>query len=300
MPQQVITEMDTFFKAHSNDPVSHENIVWRGTPWGALHEKLIGRQMSPGTRFELDMDDEVRPWVELLETGQFSKETLDLTPLSYMVREEWLSILDLSGRLYGYTWLHNLHLGVARAEMGDVAGPRQLFQSSMDMKASPITARNLAVLSSDYQAAYNYFMTAWALARASTDPAKERLLLNLCAEICFFLQNLGWMDQLNQFLATVPPELNSTDQVLTSRVKVAIFHRDYITALDILANSCFPTYASDRIDLMRMWNTAQELRSEVTRGRKLTTTEAHQIRRQNPVPRNIGCPYGGFYCDNYW
>lgn len=68
----------------------------------------------------------------------------------------------------------------------------------------------------------------------------------------------------------------------------------------MLSTNCFPTYASARLDLMNMWNSAVEGQASLAKGSSLTILEKHQARMKTPIPDNIGCQYASEYCINYW
>eukprot|EP00824_Muranothrix_gubernata_P026555 TRINITY_DN939_c2_g3_i1.p1 TRINITY_DN939_c2_g3~~TRINITY_DN939_c2_g3_i1.p1 ORF type:complete len:750 (-),score=131.17 TRINITY_DN939_c2_g3_i1:61-2310(-) len=306
VPKERFDAMDEFLRHHADDPIDSADILYHGSSWGALNEELRGKVMAPGCRFEiLANDDEVRPWLELVRNGTFSETTLRQLPTSYMIGEDWIALLEQSVKKYGETWLHHLHIGVANAERGDVAGPRDHFTASMSLRPSATAARCLAVLSRTPEEAWPWYQKAWELALAiqhdDTQKAiRTRLLRNLCSEMCFFLQNLGWYDELSDLLKHLPHEADHVDAILTSHIKVALHRGDWESAIKLLGKECFPTYASDRRDLMNMWNQANVLREAARLGRPLTPLEERNVRLAHPVPPNIGCPYGADYCANYW
>ena len=61
-------------------------MLYQGAPWGALYERITGKQLAPGLYFNLTDDVRgVRPWLELFETGGFSEESLDSVPTNFEV-----------------------------------------------------------------------------------------------------------------------------------------------------------------------------------------------------------------------
>jgi hypothetical protein len=50
------------------------------------HEKLTGKRLARGLHFNVSMTPETQPWLELLDNGTFSKDTLAQTPRSFQVR----------------------------------------------------------------------------------------------------------------------------------------------------------------------------------------------------------------------
>ena len=144
----------------------------QGQPWGALEEARLGKPLAKGLHFPLPVEDSeehmlIRPWLELLQTGAFSQQTLERLPLSYQTTDPWCSLLRQSydsGQVdrqsstrnpvrscrltyMQVTWLSSLHLGICAAERGGLDEPRSFFSASMSMLANPIAARCMAVLS---------------------------------------------------------------------------------------------------------------------------------------------------------
>jgi hypothetical protein len=308
MPQEVVGDWDAFFERHATDEPAE--ILTKGQPWGALEELRLGHRMVEGLRFELPpaSDEtayaEVRPWVELVKHGTFSEATLAVMPTSYQTTDAWYELLQRSVSEHSATWLHNLFLGIARTERGDVAEPLQLFARSMEQRPNPVAARCIAVLQQTQEAAWPYFEQAWKVLHEdfSEDPSYDRLAANLVTEMSFFLQQAGWYDSMQSFLVAVPEKYRQNDAYITMQVMVNLHNGEYDAAAAILGKECFPTYAKARADLMDMWNSAQEGIAQQAKGHgaTLTNVEKHQARVRNPVPENIGCQYASEYCSTYW
>ena len=297
---EVYNDMDAFFVEQAKRPPS--KILTRGSPWGALEEKLLGHQLLPGLAFELpgEGDDgyyEAQPWVELLRDGTFSDATLSMLPLSYQTTDNWLDVLMKSSTEGKMTWLHALHIGICLTERGLVTEPLQYFQTSMDMKPNPIAARCIAVLQKTTADAWTNFNIALSILDQWKDDASySRLQRNMINEVAIFLQATTYYDDMSSFINTIPQTLlESLDAVLELRTILLIYQRDYDGALTILSSNCFPTYATERIDLMNLWNSAVEGKANA-----VTQLEKHIARTETPIPRNIGCNKGSKYCLNYW
>ena len=258
--------------------------------------------------------EEATAWLELVgPLGTFSPATLAREPVSYQVSGEWLGALRASAEAKGSTWLHKLHLAVILAEMGGVEEPKALLQASVAERPSAVGLRCLAVLQADVAQARALYRDAFRVALGAAekpppqgDPSAPRLLANLAVEIINFEVELhGDPDAnaaLSDFVANLPlavlPELANLDSVLYARVVMALDARDWASVVGILSNpgpaGCFPTIAGERSKLMDAWMQAQYMRaSAAAGGRALSQWEMREVRRLNPVPRNIGCQYGG-------
>lgn len=317
--KQKFVEMDTFMKSIASKEVKPGDIISQGMPWGALNEMLRAwyneptPRMTPSAYFSLNAGDwEVRPWFELLQGGTFSAETLKRLPISFQVHDLWRKVITDSANKYGMTWLHALHLGIIAMENGFVAEARALFEQSNKLKANPVAYRNLALLTKTADDAYPYFMKAWNMAvNNQEEPSRDRLVMNLAAEIAMFLQTQSdpkWRAVLADFIINrldkapnIPDRAKRTDQIITSRIYVAIYvTRDFDYAISMLKSECFPTYGKGRKDLINFWNDAHILKEAQRIGRPLTRLEQRNVRVNNFPPRNIGCPYADTYCPNYW
>lgn len=312
MPQELVKDIDSFFQSHATDTPTE--ILVRGQPWGALEELLLGAPLAPGLTFTLPVEGEegyaeMKPWMELVQDGTFSADTLSKMPLSYQTTDRWLALLQKSADTYGMTWLHALHLGIASAERGNIAEPKQLFELSWSLKQNPVAARNLAVLSTTAEEAWPYWEGAWSILHSNfkgDTGAYHRLTLNLMTEISFFLQQEGWFPEMEAFALNVISNgyiaEYEPDAFITMNIKQLMNKGNYEEARSILGKNCFPTYAKARDDLMDMWNTCSEGIAQQQKGdsNPLTAVEKHQVRVQNRIPDNIGCQYASEYCTNYW
>lgn len=301
MPKSATSDLDKFFESIADTPV--KEMLVQGQPWGALEEMLLGHQITPGLTFTLPAKgdstyQEAQPWIELLQQGTFSEETLSRLPISYQTTDRWLAKLEESAAKHGMTWLHALYISIAHIERGAVEHPMKLLQQSMALKPNPVAARCLGVLQSTPEAAWPFFQQAWAVAQNDfkNDAAYKRITLNLVTEISFFLQQELWYEQMAAWsqLVTEGKFLDGmhSDAFTTMQIKVLLHNKQNSEALAILGSECFPTYAKARDDLMNMWNqgvmgVAQQKKGDTP----LTYVEQHQARVSNPIPDNIGCQY---------
>lgn len=305
MPHEKRDEIDSFFQAHVDTTPS--KMIYSGMPWGAVEELRLGKKLVKGLDFELPEDgtlayDEALPWVDLVKTGNFSERALNALPLSFQTTDAWMDLLVSSAQKSGYTWLHYFHIGVGLMERGSVDEARSMFRHSLGLKPNPVSARNLALLETTYEAAWPYYLKAWAILNGEwrEDQAFSRLQLNLASEMLYFLQTVNWLDKMEWFLSEIPSELLYLDAAVSSAAKVALAKQDVDKVVSLLSDNCFPTYARERADLIDMWNSAQEIIRARDAGRALSNVEKHRARVENPPPRNIGCPYADFYCTTYW
>ena len=337
VPAGRVHEMEGFFATLQDRAPTADEIVSRGSEWGALHEALTGRRLAPGATFELAPASEhhAEPassptaiWRELAELGTFSAATLSgvRAPLSYAVDAQWEAALVASAAAHGASWLHDLLLAVIYAEGGEVARPRELLLRAQAREgtlgaASPIVARTLAVLSADADAAWPHFARAWNLTVQLPPPPLEaaevtrRLTQNVADEVLeFCIGNLPgatdgtadaqsvWLGRLRAMCQAAQAAVGSrgSDTILVSRAILAVADGRFDEALTLLSTECFPTLGRGRDVLLSLWRASVTGKAAAAKGRALSAVEAHRARKATPVPRSIGCPYATLYCENYW
>ena len=247
----------------------------------------------------------------------------NLALLADAVDTRWMQALEASAHAHGTTWMHQLLLAVAYIEAGEMERPRKLLQAALQQpggRASPIVARNLAILADTPAAAWPLFELAWNLTLApppSLEPAEvsRRLAQNVADEILqFLIGNLAgattgaanvssvWYGRLKGMASaaqmTVGPA--GSDTILLARVVIDVSEERFSAAMETLSSQCFPTLGRGRDVLISLWRACAVGRSAAAQGRPLSPAEAHRARKAAPVPRNIGCPYATLYCEQYW
>jgi hypothetical protein len=119
-----------------------------GDGWGALERRrraATGEPVpdTPGTPYaDESITEEQRPFVALLETGDFPELDPRQPPLGYVVGADWRQ------RLAGSTesWASLLHLGVTAHAAGDLDAARDAYERSLRHARTPWALRNLALL----------------------------------------------------------------------------------------------------------------------------------------------------------
>lgn len=305
--------VDGVFESLAEVMPATSDIVWRGSPWGALEEARLGKRQAPGLAFELPAEGErghaeVRPWLALLKQGTFDDESLASTPVSYQTTDAWLALLKASAAK-NTTWLHAFHLGVNYAERGNTAKAVAQLNASMSMRPTAHAARCLAALTADFDDAREAYLSAWDLALAEKDSAGNRTRAALASEVAFLLGATAtfdvevaemWLGTLSGAPKGEVDALLGLDAVLELGIKVHLARGEWDDATAALSSQCFPTYGDARRELQRLWYQAVEGKAAASKGGELTPLEAHRVRRANPNPRNIGCAYASNYCTEYW
>jgi len=126
-----------------DDEVIESRIIYRGSGWGALEEKIRGEKISRSLAFGEGCDNETSIWEEFLETGTFPvPDVLDI-PSSYVSDTFWLKKLEA---LSEQSWYSLLHIGVIKYAQGDIDGAEKAWAESLKKEKSPWALRNLSMI----------------------------------------------------------------------------------------------------------------------------------------------------------
>ena len=295
----LVKKLDRFLSDMADVAPTREQIFAKGMPWGGLRQKLeqlisetgVSESTAPGCPFpEPTADRETAPWLELLQTGTFSKESLSMVPVNFEVSDEWVPLLQVAVDVGKATWLHLLFLGTHALEVGNAQLATTLLEKSMTLQPSVHASRNLAIIAPTQDTAIQFYNEAWSLWQKldpEIDPNVAQLGADLAGEMCgWLLGNERWKE-LEDFLETLQNSgsLAQTfllkDRVLHAQASIAVHNRQYNTAISILRSHCFPTYGSLRANLLALWWSAQKGRAIEGKGETpLTTQEMLHLRRK--------------------
>lgn len=277
VPDVALREMDAFLSAQADAPV--KSVLHRGAAWGGLHEKRTGRTLSPGLAFECEPGDEERPWAELLSTGTFSADSLAKPPRSFNISPGWTAKLDESARAHNATWLHHLHLGVARMEAGAFAEARKRFEASLALKDNAPAHRNLALLherDGKLDAAQQAYERAWPLCGNDA---------NVAVEFGDFLVRHKRHVVFDAFALSLPKKIADHERIQLLTAQVALERGDYRAVRKLLRRE-FCTIREGELSLTELWF-ASHIREAESRKGWLTETEKNEVMRKSPPPRQI-------------
>jgi len=272
--------------------VTESDILYKGSSWGALQERMTAMKLAPSTLFSYNPTEQlqIQPWLDLLTQGTFSQQSVErLFPLSYIVAQDWQRLIQTSAGIYGTTWLHSLYQGIALTEAGYFDQAIEHLQLSVTLKPNPVAYRTLALLADSNAKSYEYFMMAWNLIRTSSDPQADDFAVNLASEVCTFLVDTKDNAHLDEFLHSVPERAPflKRDYLLLCNAVAALNHHDYNGVQDILKNNVFPSLNGRMRQLYQIWFQSVYMKEQARVGRQLTPVERHRLRLSNPVPRSI-------------
>ena len=123
--------------------IIESRIIYRGSGWGALEEKIRGKRISDFLVFDDGCDNESVMWEEFLENGSFPVPDTKDIPESYVSDSFWLEKLE---KLPSQSWYSLLHTGVIKYASGDIDGAQKAWEKSLEKEKSPWALRNLSMI----------------------------------------------------------------------------------------------------------------------------------------------------------
>ncbi len=309
--QDSLHAMDAWLHAQVDAPITQ--MLHTGEPWGDLHERLTGQRISAGLSWSLPrLPESVRPWHELLEDGRFSAATLAEAPRTWAVSPRWMDRLAASREAHGTTWLHELCLGVAWLNEGEVAVARSHFTASLREHDNFHAQRGLALIAyhvdGDVEAATAHYLAAWELSTTQPDSPDDRALHEaktsvprdpfipwlhpagsataLAVEICRFFQQTGQSEELEGFLARLPDAIRVHERIALARGQVALQHGDLDVLRQVLDRE-FATVREGEALLTELWFGLQIAEAEAELGRPLNEAERAAVSAAHPMPYHL-------------
>jgi len=277
VPDDALRQKDAWLREQANTPV--DEILQPGSAWGMLFEKMAGSKISPGLAFDASPTTE-EPWAELLELGAFSKRTLNRNPEAWAVSDIWISALEESSAKFGATWLHELFLGVAKLDAGNIDAARRHFEQSQQLNDSYLTNRHLASINhqtGDLAAAEDFYLKAW-------DQSNQAM--HLAVEICQFFQKERLLPSLEKFFSQLPDRVFQHERIQLAVGEIALEKGQFDKLREILDKD-FSTIREGETLLTDLWFALHMKEAAARKGGALTKAERVEVVAQNPPPYKI-------------
>ena len=265
-----------------------EEILWRGSGWGALEERRrradgLPAAAPPSTPLDdASMGEDQAPWLALLEKGALSPRSPAETPGAYMTAPPWRRRLeDSARRKRGDHWLTWLHLGVMAHRAGDAAGAAEAWRRSIEREPSAWAYRNLAVLAKHEgradEAADLYLRAAGLKAD----------LAELQTECGRALTDAARFADLERWLAGLPPAVRRIGRIELMSARAAFERGDLDTAEAALDRVRLTDIREGEIGLTELWFSIQERRIAAAEGVPVDDALKERVRRTLTPPRHL-------------
>lgn len=271
-PADELAEMDVWLTAMSRQPVGR--VLSQGAPWGTRQERLTGKPLAAGLDFATEHAADF--WDDLLADGGLSAESLGTVPAEVALSDLWVARLEESRSVAG-TWLHDLLLGIAALDRGQVDKARYLFARSTAVRPSWLALRQQALVAETADLTEQFYVRAWQAADAPDE---------LAAEIAQFLLTEGRLDALTSFVADLPGRAAAQERILLARASIAARQGD-LDELERLLKTEFATIREGELLTVDLWNALQKGRLEAALGRPAGAAELAERLRQNPLPEHL-------------
>ena len=206
-------------------------ILHKGAGWGAL--ELARRQLAggePPVPAAFDFPDttltvEQEKWLGLLHSNVFPEPDPVELPGEWMIREEWLHLLE---QLPHKNWFALLHEGVMRMERFDTDGAVRAWGESIRLRPSAWAYRNLAVAAQragQTQRALDLYDRALSLVREGGE-----MPLGLAVEGLQALCAAGRFAEGLRLIEALPEKVRQADrvQILFGRVALELGDEDAV------------------------------------------------------------------------
>ena len=260
-----------------------------GSGWGALERRrreACGEAplYTPGLIFADDsLGDEQAPWISLLEEGSFPVSDAQTPPRSFVVGQNWQSLLESTLRSdRGDNWLALLHLGVMEHWTGDLPAARSAWERSLELLWTPWAARNLAVL-------------AWE--RGLLDEAAGLLtkalrgaphLLPLAIETGCCLLEAGHTQEWLEILKKLPRSIQSAGRIGLLQAQAALAENNLATVARFFEDKVIvDDLREGERSLTDLWFGYQARRVSMEENVPLNNSLRARIREEYPLPNEF-------------
>jgi hypothetical protein len=263
-------------------------ILHRGTGWGALERRRRERNGDRGLGLQgVVFDDHSlgeaqRPWVTLLETGDFPSSSPNTPPAGFVVGQDWLELLEGCLQQTGARqWEVWFHLGILRLSTGDEAGAQECWERSLALDWSPWACRNLAVSKSvqgDPNAAAGLMVAACKGAPRQPELWVECGQLLIEADRC-----QDWLDLVD----TLPAALRGNGRIRLLEAQAALRAGRLAVVAAFLQDRIVPADLREgETSLSELWYAYQERRLGEASGSG-QVADLKDIVRECPVPLEL-------------
>lgn len=206
--------------------VTESEIVYRGSDWGALEEKIKNAPISKHLKFPMQDSAETAKWVNLVNSNTFPEPDTDTEPGSYVTGEFWLKKLE---GLPEQNWYSLLHTGVVRYAAGDTEGAKRAWEESTAKKASPWALRSLSMIYKnelgDLATAKKYILRAFEL---------KKDCLALCIEVAQQLTSDGSDEKWLEIYDSLSQDIKSSGRLRLYKAIAHINLQQYAAAAQII------------------------------------------------------------------
>ena len=245
-----------------------------GSPWGARHEQLSGRQIAPGLSFANDTAGDV--W-DAVATGAFVDLDAAHKTAEFVSSNIWRARLEADVQQSGDTWFNQLHLGMIVLDREDHALAARHLTASLGLRSGWLALRCMAVLharTGDNVAATKAYSDTLAF---------DNLPPEVAVEYAEFLHKTDQVNALGALLDQLPDGMLAFERIRILRALFALKNKDF-DALEDLLDYEFLTIREGEKVLSELWSGLVIGRAEHAAGRALSADETKAALNAHPIP----------------
>jgi hypothetical protein len=261
----------------------------RGSGWGALER--VRREVAGELPFsdegmvfdEESLTERQAPWIGLLREGVMPPADPDVTPRSYMVQDEWQTMLEEAVEdEEGAHWLAWFHLGVMRYYEGERESARRAWERSLQETRTPWAIRNLAVLAQERgqgDEAADLYVAACRMRPQSLPLAVECGRALLEAD-----RPAEWLERLDD----LPAWVRERGRIRLLEARAALALDDFERVKHIFAEKpVVNDMREGEVSLSELWFDFHERRLSAAENVPIDDALYARVRREFPVPEEF-------------
>ncbi len=258
LSEETLLAMDAKFKVLSNKEVTEKDIVHMASGWGALEQARLERTMDGEFPKSVcfpksTIGPEQNPWYQLLTEGKMPEEDPATIPVSWMVSEPWLKIMEEALAKGEASWNMLFHYGVMLYEKMDEENyvpeascwpeyekyaelAKEAFLKSIEIQPSVWAYRCLFCIERDREnkeLAETYYDKVFEMKAATVD-------YELAAEYIKFLNDCGKYEKACALYESLPANIQNEERMLIRMAQTAI----KIDRLDLAEKAFTRDYAN--------------------------------------------------------
>lgn len=183
----------------SEESITKRSIIFEGSGWGAVEEKIRGERISKYHTFPCHLDDiETKEWHTLLDSGEFPAIALNTPPASFVCGKGWVEKL---AAVKESNWYCELQKGTVLYALKEYDKAEEAWKKSLEYSDNGWARRNLAML---YRSLKKSSKEAVAHILRAVELLTERGIYIDCATI---LNENGLYEKWLEIFGTMPEAL---------------------------------------------------------------------------------------------
>ena len=250
--QKLLEQYDETQIRQMFDGLAEEVVIYKGSGWGALENRLrTSQKQAPVSRYlqfsgENDLQ---KQWIALLETGTLPPHNSEDPPESYVTDPVWIRLLEKSIRRTGGDFYSYLQLGVMQYAVQNIDQAEMCFLKSIEKLPNAWAYRNLAMLyqkeKKDQALACRYMLKA-----VEYNQTNRGLMLD-CASI--LIEAGAYQKWLNLYF-TLGEELRKDGRLQFYQARAYLALGEYEKAAQIIQPSfVLPDVKEGEISISKIW-----------------------------------------------